>query len=260
MAIQKTSFLKPFPFELSLPEGSGPFPVICITPILGRIGFLEDLYFERRFAHFFAAHGLAAALIERPFFEFNPSLGLEQVQAYLDDSVMRSQRILDWLADQYELRSDCMGSFGMSFGGIVNFLWAAKDRRLKANVFALIGGNIPEIMVTSRDPLMKGYLNTILKGTGLKKDELQPALEKICTSDPLRYAELISKERTLLILGIFDHVIHFRYGLALWRAIGKPETVFLPLGHYASLLTVPILQWKVLEFFKKKFEALDSRD
>ena len=67
-----------------------------------------------------------------------------------------------------------------------------------------------------------------------------------------------------MFLALFDHVIRFRYGLALWRTLGKPETVFLPLGHYASILTIPILKWKVISFFKKKLgrrlERIESGD
>ena len=77
MPIEKMSFVKPSSWELYLPKGEGSFPLICITPILGRLGFLEDLFLERWFAGFFRAQGFASALIERPIFEFNPGQGIE---------------------------------------------------------------------------------------------------------------------------------------------------------------------------------------
>jgi len=252
MAIRKKDFLDPSPLELYSPEGKGPFPLVCLTPILGRLGFLEDLFMERLFARFFASHGLATAVIERPIFEFHPGRGLEQIQDYLDESVTRSVKALDFLLTQEEIRQDAVVSFGISFGSVVNVLWAARDRRLKAHVFALVGGNIPEIIVSSRDPLMRAYYKDLVKGTGLKGPELKSALAKVIHSDPLQAAQALSREKVMMLLGIFDHVIPFCYGLALRRSLGNPETIFLPLGHYGALLAAPFLKWKALAFFQKR--------
>ena len=252
--VKKINFSKPSPFELYLPEGAGPFPLICLTPILGRLLFLDDLFFERRFAQFFASHGFAAALIHRPIFEFNPGQGLDQIQTYLNDSVKRNRAVLDVLTQRKEIDGERVGSFGISFGAVANSLWAARDPRLKAHVFALGGGNLPEILVRSRDPLMKSYLNAILKGTGISKESLKPKFETVIHCDPLKDCTAVPRENVFLILGIFDRVIPFRCGLAFREALGKPKTYFLPLGHYFSLLAVPLLKWKVLKFFLNRLQ------
>lgn len=243
---------EPSPFELYLPEGPGPFPLICFTPILGRLAFWEDFFLERRLSRFFARQGFATALIERPIFEFNPARGLEQIQGYLEESVARNKKVLDFLMEEKKGSTDParIGSYGMSFGAVVNALWAASDPRPKAHVFSLIGGNIPEIILTSRDPLMRNYLQAIQMSRG--KDGLKPALQQAIRSEPLKVCRSIPRENVLMFLAIFDRVIRFRYGLALRQVLGKPETVFLPLGHYTSILTIPLLKWKVISFFKKK--------
>lgn len=250
--VQKIAFHKPSPFELYLPEGQGSFPLICLTPILGRLLFLDDLFMERHFARFFASNGFAAALIERPIFEYNSTRGLEQIQRYLEESILRNEKVLDELLTRKEINPQKIGSFGISFGAVLNSLWAASDFRLKAHVFALAGGNVPEILITSRDPLMRSYLKAIMKSAGKKEEELKEAFEKVIRLDPLKAAPSIPRETVFMMLGVFDRVIRFRYGLALWRALGKPETLFLPLGHYTSLVTIPFTKWRALEFFKKR--------
>lgn len=252
MRVRRRNFLKPSRLELYLPQGGGPFPLVCLTPLLGRLGFLEDLFMERCFARFFAGRALATAVIERPLFEFNPARGLEQIQAYLDEAVARSARALDFLLTLEEIRPDRIASFGISFGSVVNVLWASRDPRLKAHVFALTGGNLAEIIVTSRDPLMRAYVKDLVKGTGLKGAELKSALEKAIWLDPLQAAGALSRESVLMLLGIFDRVIRFRSGLQLRRALGNPETVFVPLGHYPILLLTPFLKRKALAFFQRK--------
>lgn len=254
MSIEKKSFVKPFPWELYLPEGEGPLALICITPILGRLGFLEDLFLERWFARFFSRKGFAVALIDRPIFEFDPSQGIEQIQTYLEDSVRRSIKILDEILKRDDILPTAIGTFGISFGGAVNVLWAARDPRLKAHVFALAGGNIAEIILTSRDPLMKSYLKSILKATGLSKENLLAALQKSISLDPLKLTFSIPRENIFMLLGILDRVIRFRYGLALREALGKPQTVFLPLGHYPALLAIPLLKWWALNFFTQRLQ------
>lgn len=254
MNIQKKDFERPFPFELYLPEGNGRFPLICITPILGRIAFLDDLFLERPLARFFASQGFASALIKRPFFEFDPSRGLEQVEEYLVVSIERNRSVLDFLLTQKEIDPARIGTYGMSFGGVVNSLWANSDSRLKAHVFSLIGGNIAEIILTSRDPLVKAYAKAIKNSRGAPAidSDLLADLQKTIQSDLLKVSCSIPRENILMFLGIFDHVIRLRYGLAAWHALGKPEVVFIPLGHYASILTIPIFKWKAIKFFKQK--------
>lgn len=249
---RKITFREPSPFELYLPRGPVPFPLICLTPILGRLLFFKDLCLERRFARFFASQGFAAALIDRPIFEFNPARGLEQIQRYLEESVLRNEKVLDDLLGRKEIEPNKIGSFGISFGAVLNSLWAQADSRLKAHVFALAGGNLPEILITSRDPLMRSYLKAIIKSVGREGEELRAAFEKVIRLDPLKAAPSIPRENVFMILALFDRVIPFRYGRLLRQALGEPETLFLPLGHYTSLMTIPLTKWKALEFFKKK--------
>lgn len=243
-------FKSPSPYELFLPEGNGPFPLVCVTPLLGRLVLLEDLFLERWFAKFFAAQGIAAAVMARPIFEFNPARGLEQLQEYLEQSVNRNRGILSALTEHGKIDRSRIGTLGISFGAIVNSLWANSDPRLKTHVLALGGGNLAEIFVTSRDPLMRSYFKDALQSQGCRPEELKLRLEKIFSTDPLKTAGSLAKEKTLLILAMFDRVIRFQYGMSLRRVMQNPETVFLPFGHYTAILGIPFLRWKILRFFR----------
>ena len=247
-------FSEPFPFELTIPAGQVPFPLIFITPLLGRLILFEDLYFERRLAAFFAKNGFAAAVIQRPFFEFNPSQGLEQIQEYLVAMVSRNRSVLDCLVKMPAIDTQNIGSFGMSFGAVVNCLWAGSDKRLKANILALAGGNIPEILITSREFLLRSYVKTVKENLKLTDDSLLLSLKENFPLDTLRAAASIPRENVLMVIAVFDRVVRLRYGLALRRALNKPRTLFLPLGHYPSILAMPFLKWTALDFFKTKIK------
>lgn len=240
-------------FELYLPEKPGRHPLICITPLLGRLLFFDDLILERHFARFFRKHGFAVAVLYRPIFEFNPERGLEQIQHYLDLCVMRNKWMLDELVQRKEIDPERIGTYGVSFGAVVNSLWAAEDPRLMAHLFALGGGNLPEIVMTCRDPLMLSYVKAMRKKTGLEGDALLGAIKKILFRDPLHAALKIPRESVCLHLALFDRVVRTRYAFAFRRALGNPETMFIPLGHYSSILSIPFLKPQALRFFRGKF-------
>ena len=251
-------FSKPYPFEIFLPQGPGPFPAIFITPLLGRIAVLEDLYFERKFARFFAENGLASIVIGRPIFEYASSRGLEQIQSYIEESLERNRGVLKHVLQESWIDKRKLGSFGMSFGSIINTLWAASEKQLRVNVFAMGGGNLPEIFMKSQDPLMKSYRNAAQTHSGLSLAALKNNLKSIFQPDPLSVAPSIAREQTLLILGRWDRVVPIQHGRELQAAMNHPETILLPAGHYLSLLAFPFIRHSVLKFFKIKFQSLQS--
>ncbi len=249
------SYSKPYPFELFLPQTPpARLSLVCMTPILGRLVFFDDLFWERKLARYFCREGLAVALCHRPIFEYRPQLGLEQVSHYLEESILRNKKILDGVLIE-EPRVDPLriGSFGMSFGAVLNCLWAAEDRRLKANVFALGGGNLAEIFLSSRDPLIRSFLADALKYSGLEPAVLKKSLRTLFIKDPWRVGHKLSPENTLMIIALLDRVIPLRFSLELWRRLGKPKTIWIPLGHYFSILALPFLKSIVVRFFKKQF-------
>ncbi|MBI4550327.1 MAG: alpha/beta hydrolase [Candidatus Omnitrophica bacterium] len=240
----------PVSFDLFLPAGAGPFPAVLITPLLGRLIFFEDLFFEKSFARFFAGHGLAAAVIHRPIFEFNRAQGLEQLKNYLEDAVNRIQRVFERVCREPGIDPRRVGSFGLSFGAVANALWAARDPRPFRHVFALAGESLADIFVESRDPLMKSYLAAALKKSGLNRMDLKKSLASVFSPDPKDLCRAIPKEKVLLILAVFDRVVPFRRGLAFRETLGRPKTYFLPLGHVSALIAGPFLRGKLARFLK----------
>lgn len=243
---------------LYFPQGPGPFPLICQTPLLGRMQFLEDLFFEKKIARYFSRKGFACAILNRPIFEYNPDLDLNQFSAYLETSIERNQTALTRLLTDPRIDAHQIGTFGMSFGAIVNSLWAARDSRLKAHVFALPGADLAEIFTTSRDPLMMSYLHAALAHTKLSAIELARKLRPVFKLDPLHLSGQVDPGNSLVLLSIFDRVIRFSCGLRFKKALGNPQTFYLPLGHYTAILAFPFLRNLAANFFKTKLGAVHA--
>ena len=241
-------------YELSFPEkGKAPYPLILILPVLGRILCLPDFWIEKKLAQFFNRRGFAAAIVVRDFFEYAPAQGIEQVGKYLSAATQKAKTALDELLKIPQIDSNRIGSLGISFGGVLNVLFMAEEPRIQAGVIALAGGNLPEIITTSRDPLVKNYCKTILNGLGLNREEFVRRLKEELEEEPLRFAPAVDPNKILMIIAQWDRVVFPRYSLNLRKALQNPETVFLPLGHYFSLLAMPYLERKALRFFQQKF-------
>ncbi len=242
------------PRTLFLPEKRrGPHPVVIILPILGRLAFLPDFWIEKRMARYLASKGIAGAVLERDFFRFRPGGGVEQVNDYLEATAVSAIQLLDELLQRPDLDSSRIGTLGLSFGGMINVLLAARDPRIRAAVIALAAGNIPDLLEVSQDPLVKQYYALLRQGTGLSPDVLHRRLESTLTHDPIHAAGKIDSEKILMIIARRDRVVPFRYADALRKKMGNPETLYLPCGHYLAMLLFPWLRVKALRFFQHRF-------
>ena len=54
----------------------------------------------------------------------------------------------------------------------------------------------------------------------------------------------------------FDAVIPHEQGLALRAAIGDPETIVLPTGHYGAIIFLSYIEGAAMRFFESRFEAV----
>lgn len=163
---------------------------------------------------YFASSGIASAIVHRPRIKFQPEQDINQIEKYLRQAVVNIRQALDWLVTREEIDAEKTGSFGISFGGIINTIAAGVEPRLKYNVIALAGGSLADIICYSHEESIKVYR------------------EKI----------------------IFDNVVGRKYSRRLWKEIGRPEVTYLPFGHYSSILAKWYVKAQSLNFFKNKFE------
>jgi hypothetical protein len=64
----------------------------------------------------------------------------------------------------------------------------------------------------------------------------------------------------LLVLACCDRVVPIRKGRELRDRMGRPETIFLPTGHYSALLCLPYLQHESFKFLRKRFYARQPKE
>jgi dienelactone hydrolase len=228
-------------------KGEGKKPVIIVSPILGGNMIVNW------FASFFASHGMHAAIVHREKPKYDPTQPLTQAEAGFRKSVIRTRQALDWLLAQPNVDAEKAGSFGISYGALVNTLVAAVEPRLKCHILALAGGPISDLLLDSEERAIKKYVRSAATDAGYDIPRLREDLRKVIRSDTLAMAPYIAADDVILIIALFDRVVRRPYSENLRRALGYPEVIYTPVGHYSTVLAIPYLKTKALRFYRAKF-------
>ncbi len=228
-------------------KDAGRHPTVLLLPISGGIDFAV-----RSFARQFTSEGIHCAIVHNRKVRLEQTQSAEEVEAYFRQTVIDEQQVLDYLVSRPEVDPNRLGCLGLSLGGIKASLLAAVDERLQCVVLGLVGGSIADITMSSDEGRLKKYIHS-LEDLGVSRHYMHAELSEKVQTDPLRLAPYVDARKTLLFLAVFDRVVPAWTGRQLREALGGPQTVYLPAGHYTSYLCLPCAQWESLQFVKKKF-------
>jgi hypothetical protein len=226
----------------------GKFPTILILPISGGIDFSV-----RGFAKLFASNDFNCAVVHNRHADLDDTESAEEVEDYFRQTVLDNRQILDYLVEREEVDSDRLGCLGLSLGGIRASIVAGVDERLKCTVIGLAGGSIADINLLTDKKEIREYKEKLIE-TGISSEIIYSELSDKVITDPLRLAQYTDAREVLMFTAMFDRVVPRKCCDQLWKAMGKPEVVFLLSGHYGSFLYLPYAERKSLSFFKEKFE------
>ena len=228
----------------------GRRPAILFNPILG-----GDYPLERGICRFLAARGFHVALIHRKTLKISPEHPVSQLETLLRQGVLRIRQVVDWMASHERVDPERLGSFGISMGGMASVMAAAVEPRLRAHVVAMAGGSIPDVLVSSRDDLLTRPRRRYLERNHLDLATLERQLRQQIKTDPLLLAPYVDPHEMLMFLTVFDRTVGSANERRLWRALGRPQAVFMPTGHYTAYFLLPYLKYESLRFFKERLES-----
>lgn len=234
------------------PKVDGKRPAILVYPILG-----GDYPIERGFARFFAEHGMHAVLIYRQKLKFSREHDAAHMEALFRQGILKGRQVVDWLERQPTVDAAHIGGFGISMGGMQAVITAACEPRITAHVMCLAGGSIAELLSQTRDNVVLKPRNRYLKETGHDVAWLTAELVRVMRSDPLLLAPHVETAQALFIAARFDHTIPRPLSQQLWRALGHPEFLTIPTGHYTAILALPFIRWRALKWYRARWQLPD---
>lgn len=226
------------------PAGGAPRPAVLIFPIL----WGNDLG-VREFAKGFARQGIHGIIVYRPKEKFSMEKPLSQLEDHFRTTVQQARQVVDWLETQPAVDATRLGSLGISMGASLNVLVAAAEPRITRYVFCMPASHIAHVTMTTKDRSIANKRHEYLARYGLTPEAAEQALTQVLRSEPLTAAPAIDPKRSLAVIALADRVIGRRNSLEIWRALGRPPTIWLPTGHYTALFALPYVKLKVLWFF-----------
>lgn len=184
-------------------------------------------------------------------------------------SVVDIRQIIDWAYSRNELDTQQVTTLGISFGGFVSVIAMGIDKRIKAGIFLVTGGNSNKISWLNKvGQYRKRYQRTeaeyleiqssyarYLKDISEKGFEnVTPANQSFLT-DPLTFANYLKERPVLMINAKWDKYIPVETATELWRACGQPAIKWIPSGHSSIWLWYPTIRRSIVAFLKSYLDT-----
>jgi len=221
-------------------------PVVLLLPILN-----GQKHIMRPFATHFASNGYATIIVDtvqrKTLLDdlINPEPAIRQ-------TVIRHRRVIDWVESRAELDASKLAVFGASLGGFNALFLAAFDERVSVVSPALVGGSLPDVLVSSNERRIKEAVDGVKAELSLDDEQLLRYFEQNIKTDTLSVAPHLNADRVLMVLAKFDKAVPYDSQVLLREAIGYPEAVTLPTGHITAAAYLFYLRSRVLKFFDRK--------
>lgn len=159
-------------------------------------------------------------------------------------TVMDIRRAKAILASRSEIDPDQISITGVSLGGIMASMAAGIDGHFSRVVPILAGGDLAAM--TFHAPETRRARQRLLD-KGIDQQKLEELMAPV---EPLNFASRIDARRCLMINAIRDEVIPKECTMALWCAIGKPQILWVPSGHYSAAWFMPTIKQTAIDFLR----------
>lgn len=219
-------------------------PLVLLVPILG--GGEELL---RTMARRFVQRGYHAIYCDRAGSALRPPQRGPELQTLLIRTVLHQRIALAWTADCRQVRPLATFACGVSMGGIVTTLLTAVEPSLDGSAMCLAGADLPQILADSSEGRILRWRDWRQREDGLTATQIDLELRQHLRTDPLRFAPYVATDRVFLVAANFDEVVRPQQQDLLWEALGRPQRVSVPLGHYTAALALDPIVSSIADFF-----------
>jgi dienelactone hydrolase len=224
-------------------------PAVIVTPILA-----GDYTIEKIILDDLSRHGMHAVLVDR---RVPAEASLEDLEEALGDMVAARRAVLDWLETRDDVDPARLGAYGVSLGGIVTSMLASVEpKRLRAAIVIMAGGDMASVLAGSVEPEARELRARCGAGEGASAEALaafEARARATLRTCPLALAPFADPREILFVTTRRDTSVPTPCQARLREALGRPETISLPTGHYGAVIYMKTLAKKAREFLKKKF-------
>ena len=233
-------------FEYYEQKSDTASPVVLLLPILN-----GKKHVMRPFATHFAKDGYAVIIVDTV--QRRTLLNdLKNPEAAIRLTIQRHRRVIDWAESKPEIDTTRLGVFGASLGAFNALYLAALDERVSVASTALVGGSLPYVLLNSNEPRIERSVASVKEELSFDDEQLGEYLTEEIVTDTLLVAPHMHADRVLMVLAKRDKAVPYDSQLNLHDAMGRPQAITLPTGHYTAAAYIFYLRSQVLKFFNQK--------
>jgi dienelactone hydrolase len=177
-------------------------------------------------------------------------------------SIIEVRQIIDWASSRPELDKEQIAVLGISLGGFVSEIAMGVDKRIKAGVFMVSGGNSEKITWnTQNEAIVKGHGCTEAECREIRStypqylaEVAEKGLDNVVPfnhcflTDALTFAPYLRERPVLMLNAKWDKTIPKEATLDFWEACHKPAIRWLPGTHVTFWLWYPVIAREITRF------------
>jgi predicted esterase len=177
-------------------------------------------------------------------------------------SVVDVRQIVDWASSNGQINKEQIAVIGISLGGMISAISMGIDKRIRAGVITISGGNYespawlrrtcPDWTEVEYAEAQKAYKRYLAEVAEKGFQNVEPP-KKTYLTDPMTFANYLRQRPLLMINATLDERIPKQATLDLWEASGKPEIKWLPGTHSSVWLLYPRIRREIINFLSSTF-------
>jgi dienelactone hydrolase len=213
-------------------------PLVLLVPILAGGDTLMEIFASR-----LTGQGFAVAWCRRAAPALRPPQRGADLELLFRRTVVHQRMLLHWAQANALVDGRAPMVFGVSLGGMVATVLAAVEPMICGTAVCAAGGDLPDLLLHSAEGRVREWVAWRAREDGLGPLMLEEELRRLLESDPARLAPFVATASVLMVEPTLDQVIPLRNRTMLWEALGRPQRLQVPFGHYSAALAIgPILQ------------------
>ncbi len=243
--------------------GEDKVPAVIMVPPIGGINLLD-----KNTAKTLCSYDMAGLIITNDFANIEEQaakklLPPEDHQETFYRTAAAIKSVMAFIEDDENLDYSRMGVFGVSLGGILSSFVMATQPDISAGYFVVAGGDIPQILATSRQDEVSRIRRKRMEAEGLETaEEYEAYLRKYITFDPIDMGLTMPPETLNMVISEQDDHVPTSNQEMLHAAFGSPETTYFQDDHVGTVISFLFPgsgRRKVARFFEERFAIQNPR-
>ena len=232
---------------------ASPQPLVLIVPILAGGKELMDMVAERM-----VARGFDVAFCARAGSALSPPQRAPDLDELFRRTVLHQRALLAWLRAGERAPPE-VHVLGLSMGGMVTTVLAAHEPDLDGVAICLSGADLAGLVLVSSERRVRRWVDWRRQADGIGDDTLRWELRQFLDHEPLRFAPAVETDKVLFVSAAFDTVVPRRNQDLLWEALGRPQRLDVPFGHYSAALAIGRVIGAAAEHFRNRSVGRNAR-